>query len=58
MAVLSGSQQPQRSKTLDDAQTAVDGVRGSGGFACLIFAVILGVSFWAGAVVASQPWMH
>jgi hypothetical protein len=58
MAVLSQSQQPQRDKALDDAQTGIDGVKGNGGFACLIFAVILGVSFWAGAVVASQPWVH
>ncbi len=48
----------QRSKTIDNAEGEAQGVKGSAGFACMIFAVILGVSFWAGAVVASQPWVH
>ena len=33
-------------------------VRGAGTQVCLVFAAILVCAFWAGAVFASQPWLH
>jgi hypothetical protein len=30
----------------------------TGAITCFLFVAVLGCAFWAGAVFASQPWVH